>query len=459
MHLPVLLACVTCLAAFSPLSATAESVLSPTDQAFLHDQAQRVVNLAHVAPGGMSGGRTNTTPYAMLLPDSQQTYIAHWLRDSNMATGADFVSADDVRDWIKLTAATIGQKDWHVRDGVDVPAFWVPDHINFDGRPTYYAGNYEEGDQQGGGNNGALPPMDDNFYFLFDVAEYQRLSGKTDHLNWIVTTKDGGSMKLGDLCRKVFDAIPVGSDGIPDAGTGPQVNVRDFGFCDTIWKTGKFMFTAVLRFDAASRLEILERAAGDTASAGYYHDAAASIRKNLAAVFHHESDHPGEGWLWSATGDCHQPDVWGTAYAVTVGAVDDATAKKLGASLVRGFREHTVVLGGCVSEVLQHDPANPNGWQKTPLPFGVYQNGGFWGTGTGWYLVALEKTDPAAARAMGAEYVNFLRANVRADGSTTAWEWFNPSANNYTHPTYVATVALAYGTLNRAGLLAPLARP
>ena len=85
----------------------ADPVLSSSDQAFLHDQAQRVVNLARVAPGHQSGGRTNTTPYSMLLPDSQQTYTAHWLRDSNMATGADFVSATEVGDWIKLTAATI----------------------------------------------------------------------------------------------------------------------------------------------------------------------------------------------------------------------------------------------------------------------------------------------------------------------------------------------------------------
>jgi hypothetical protein len=59
-----------------------------------------------------------------------------------------------------------------------------------------------------------------------------------------------GRWKLADLCRKVFDAIPAGADGIPDAGTGPQVNVRDFGFCDAEQKTGKFLFTAVLRYDA-----------------------------------------------------------------------------------------------------------------------------------------------------------------------------------------------------------------
>jgi hypothetical protein len=118
-----------------------------------------------------------------------------------------------------------------------------------------------------------------------------------------------------------------------------------------------------------------------------------------------------------------------------------------------------VVLGGCVSEVLQHDPANPNGWQHSATPFGVYQNGGFWGTGTGWYIAALDTIDPAAARAMGAEYVNFLRANVTSSGTTTAWEWFNPNTNTYQHSSYVATVALPYGTLQRDGLLRPDTKP
>jgi hypothetical protein len=451
-YLAALFATLTC-------GAQAEPVLSAQDQAFLHDQAQRIVNLAHVAPGGQSGGRTNTTPYNMLLPDSQQTYTAHWLRDSNMATGADFVKASDVGDWIKLTAATIRTQNWHVRDGVDVPAYWVPDHINFDGKATYFAGNYEEGDKQGGALFGALPPMDDNFYFLFDVAEYGRMTGKSDYLAEPVTLQDGSSIKLSDLCRKVFDAIPVDANGIPNAGTGPQVNVRDFGFCDAEQKTGKFMFTAVLRYDAAVRLEKLSRAAGDSAGTDYYRDAAALIKKNLGPTFYHESEHPGEGWLWSATGDCNQPDVWGSAFAVSVGAVDDETAQKVARILLRGFREHTVVLGGCVSEVLQHDPANPNGWQHSATPFGVYQNGGFWGTGTGWYIAALNTIDPAAARAMGAEYVNFLRANVTSNGTTTAWEWFNPNTNTYQHSSYVATVALAYGTLQRDGLLRPDAKP
>jgi hypothetical protein len=452
-YLALLFAALTCVTQADP-------ILSAQDQAFLHDQAQRIVNLARVAPGGQSGGRTNSTPYAMLLPDSQQTYIAHWLRDSNMATGADFVSANDVSDWIKLTAATIPTKDWHVRDGVDVPAWSVPDHINFDGKPTYFAGNYEEGDKQGGGGFGALPLFDDAFFFLFDVSEYWRLTGKLDLFQSQVTLQDGTAMKLSDLCRKVFDAIPVdAATGIPDAGTGPAVNVRDFGFCDAIQKTGKFMFTAVLRYDAALRMEKLERAAGDSANADYYRDAAALIKKNLAPTFYHDGDHHGEGWLWSATGDCHQPDVWGSAYAISIGAVDEATAPKVALSLLRGYQDHSLVLGGCVSEVLQHDPANPTGWQKTGLPFGVYQNGAYWGTGTGWYLAALNTIDPEAARAMGVEYVNFLRAHMLPNGTTTAWEWFNPNTNAYIHPSYVATVALVYGTLQRDGLLQPDKQP
>jgi tetratricopeptide (TPR) repeat protein len=39
------------------------------------------------------------------------------------------------------------------------PAFAVPDHINLDGKPTFYPGNYERGSKQGGNPFGKYPPL------------------------------------------------------------------------------------------------------------------------------------------------------------------------------------------------------------------------------------------------------------------------------------------------------------
>jgi hypothetical protein len=444
--------------AFDSISAplSADPVLSREDTTFLHDQAMRIVQAARVAPGEKSGGGINTTPYVMHLPDSHQAYTAFWVRDSNMALGGDFVSETDVRDWIKLTVGTISNKDWQVRPGVLVPAYSVPDHINFDGVATYFPGNYEEGDKQGGGYNDSLPPLDDAFFFLFSVNEQAAMSKSVDFFNSQVKTKDGDLVPLRDLCLKVFDAIPVDvATGIPITGKGtdPNAHGKDFGFCDTILKTGKLMFTAVLRYDAALRIASLYRKAGQPQIADRLLQDAALIKKNLGPTFYREGVTSGEGWLSSATGDCNQPDVWGSAYAVAIGAVDATTAPKVARALLRGFKDRSTVISGNVSEVLPHDPAFPHGWEKSQNNFPTYQNGGYWATPSGWYIVALNTTDPAAAQQMARDYVDFMRANRMEDGVSQAWEWFDPNTNTYVHPQYVASAAFTYGILKRANLL------
>jgi hypothetical protein len=41
-------------------------------------------------------------------------------------------------------------------------------------------------------------------------------------------------------------------------------------------------------------------------------------------------------------------------------------------------------------------------------PWGEYQNGDYWGTAAGWHLVAMRKTDPAAAADMARDYCELL---------------------------------------------------
>jgi len=414
----------------------------------------RIVQAARVAPGGKSGDKINTTPYAITLPDSGHAYMALWPRDSNMALGADFVSVDDIQGWIKLMASIIPSANWQVRPGIKVPAYFLPDHVNFDGKATFYPASYDTGTAQGGGTAGCIPPLDDNYFFLFTASEYWSKTKKTDLFKSEVMTP-AGPVVLSDLCLKVFDATPLdATTGLPMTGdiNGPD-NARDFGFCDGVWKSGKLMFTAVLRYDAAMRLIPQYRAIGDQAAVDHLKQAAALIKKNLGPTFYHEGSNPGEGWLHSASDFSNQPDVWGSAYAVAVGAVDAETSPKVARALLRGYKDHSTVISGCVSQVLHNDPAHPNGWMKSTCAFGEYQNGGYWGTGTGWYIVALNTIDPNAAHEMAADFIRFLRANVNSVGLTQSWEVFNPDRNEYIHPHYVASTAFAYGILKRAGLI------
>ena len=159
--------------------ACAQPLLSKADEAFWHEQARRIVDSARLEAGQKSGKWLNSTPYAVHVPGGNMGYPAFWVRDAVMMLGGDFIDAGELEGWIRLMASTIYSKDQPIRPGVLVPAFAVPDHINFDGKPTYYPGNYETGNKQGGPPWGKYPPLDDQFYFLIAVYQHWKMTGDT----------------------------------------------------------------------------------------------------------------------------------------------------------------------------------------------------------------------------------------------------------------------------------------
>jgi hypothetical protein len=464
------------LSAVSSPAFAEEPLLSPEDTALFHEQANQIIQEARIASGQVSTielshddaayfrdhpdqaplkmrHEKNETPYTIYVPDGPQVYAAFFPRDSNMTLGADFISLNDVQGWIKLMAATIPNADWQVRPGILVPAYSLPDHIYYNGKPAFYPGP-ARGNDQGGGSFGPMPPLDDAYFFLFTVCQQADMARNTDFFKSKVATP-AGLVALPDVCLKVFDATtcdPV--TGLVTTGDiNGDRNAHDFGFCDGVFKSGLLLFTSVLRYDAATRLAPLYREIGDADTANRLEKTAATIKKNLGMAFYHEGANPGEGWLNSATGFSNQPDVWGSAYAVEIGAVDAETAAKVGRAILRGYQDHATVIHGWVTQVLPNDPAHPNGWMKSTCGFGDYQNGGYWGVGTGWYILALNKVDPAAARAMTKDYVDYLKASMGPDGVTKSWEVVNKHWSEFQHPHYLATISFPYGLLNRAGLL------
>jgi hypothetical protein len=414
------------------LALGAALLLDPSDEAFLRAQAQRVVASAHLAPGAVSGQWRNSTPYDLHVPGGNMGYPAFWVRDAVMMLGADLIPAAEVEGWIRLMASTLREKDWPVRPGVVVPAYAVPDHINFDGRPTFYPGNYETGEKQGGKLFGKYPPLDDHFYFISAVHEHWRL---TRNLTLFRS-------RVGALCEKVYAVAPQdAATGLVTAGDTETENAKDGGFCDAEFKSGKLLFPSVLKLVAARQLAELFDAAGDRAKARHYRADAARLRRHIGRTFL-----DADGWLRSATGVGNQPDVWGSAFAVWADAVEPPATHRISRSLVRAYRDRTAVREGCVRHILTTDQTNHGAWQKSLAAPGTYQNGGYWGTPSGWYIAAIHRVDPQAARDMAREYVHFLR-------TSEAWEWFNPDTGKHSNPLYVATVALPYISLVRAGLL------
>lgn len=429
-------------------------VLNSADTAFLRDQAQRIVESARLAPGQTEGRWRNATPYTLHVPGGNMGYPAFWIRDAVMMLGGNFISPKELKGWIYLISASLqGPEAWHVRPGVVVPAYTVADHIEFNGKPTFYPGTYQTGSKQGGYPFGKYPPLDDNFYFLKAVYEYWSMTHDIAFLRSRVRTSFG-EMKLGGLCEHVYKAAPTdAATGLVIAGNVRHENAKDWGFCDGEFKSGKLLFPSILKYIAARDLAQLFRALGEEGKSREYQRDAAQIRSSIPRVFFHGTKNAGEGWLHSATGVGNQPDVWGSAFAVWSGAVEGQVAKKIGRALVRAFRGKTAVREGCVRQILTTDPTNHGGWQRSIVKLGTYQNGGYWGVPTGWYIAAMDRVDHRAAVQMAQAYLHFLKDNLRPDGITDAWEWFNPDTGKHNNPLYVATVALPYLSLKKAGLL------
>jgi len=440
------------IAAF-PLMA-AEPVISRANRDFLREQAQRIVQSAALPAGRFSGKWRNATPYDVHVPGGNMGYPAFWVRDAVMMLGATFISAKELEGWIRLMSGVLkGPENWRVRSGVTVPAYAVPDHINFDGKPTFYPGNYETGDRQGGYPWGKYPPLDDNFYFIAAVYEHWRMTGSLGLFSSLVKTPMG-ERRLADLCERVYQEPPSDkATGLVVAGSVDTENAKDWGFCDAEFKSGKLLFPSVLKYVAAMQLAQLFQAFDQLAKGRRYRDDAERIKGAIPPVFFHSSEDAREGWLHSATGVGDQPDVWGSAFAVYSGAVKTSTAQQVAEALVSAFRDRTSVRQGCVRQILTLDPVNEGGWQRSVAKLGTYQNGGYWGTPVGWYIAAMSKVDPKAATEMANEYIQLLRNNMQPNGMTTAWEWFNPDTGEHANPLYVASIALPYIVLKNAGLL------
>lgn len=408
------------------LLALALGLLAPADEAALHEQARKVVASARLAPGQVSGKWRNATPYAVHVPGGNMGYPAFWVRDAVMMLGADLVPANEIEGWIRLMASTLRTSEWNVRPGVVVPAYAVPDHITFEGKACFYPGSYDTGTKQGGNPYGKYPPLDDHFYFLSAVYEH-----------WKLTRDVRLFREVGlPVVEKVYAVAPSeAGTGLVTAGPVDTENAKDWGFCDTVSKSGKLLFPSVLKFRAARQLAELFEASGDAAKARLYRKQADALRRAIGRTFLRE-----DGWLYSATGVGNQPDVWGSAFAVWAGAVDAKTAARVARTLVAAYRGGKVVKQGCVRHL-------PEGvWERTGAKPGTYQNGGYWGTPSGWYIAAMYRVDPEAARQMAREFVEFVRTSPQ-------WEWFNPETGKNANPQYVATVALPYISLLEAGLI------
>jgi hypothetical protein len=415
--------------------------------AFLRDMTRDVVEASRVKPGSNGGGRwplTNTCGFTLVTP-GKDTYTAFWVRDFSMAVDSGFVTAEELRDHLLLTCkAQNGPTELTLANGLHVPPWAIPDHINYDGRPSFYPGTYSSGHDQGNGACGRVPPIDDHYEFVHIAYTY-----------WKVTD-DAGPFSVEVNGATVFErlerafASPTTDPETGLAQTSEADRAVGFGFCDGEAHTGKLLFASLLRYRAAGELAELAKALAHRERVAAYRQVQKTLRPNLARTF---ADPAGkDGWLRASTGLSGQPDVWGTLFALHLGVLDRAQASATQKTVADAVRRGTITLEGGVRQVpTDLDFSKTTAWERSMCALNTYQNGGYWHTASGWLIAALWKHDRALALQVFRDMLAQLRAQDfrKGPGHGAPWEVFGPNGQARQNGVYMASVALPYGILKR----------
>lgn len=337
---------------------------------------------------------------AVFLPQAGAGYDAFWLRDyAYMLEGSPEAFSDtDLRGACLIFVNALRS------DGAGV------DCVKSDGSPIYKPGYGSMGDN----------PVADGSQFTVDVAwrTYQRLDDR-------------------QLLEQIIEPLVKTMNAVPrDPATG-LVHIDptkawdrcSYGFTDSVRKTGDDLFCSLLDVRASRQLADLLDAAGRTAEAATWQNAAdaktAAIRNTLWD--------PATGLFNAATAQCRQPDIWGSAFAVQLGIATAEQSQSIG----HYFKEHytEIVQNGQIRQL----PGGMN-WQAASCAAGGYQNGGFWGAATGWIVETLKAVDPQLADQTVIDMVNsYQRDGVR--------EWVNGAQAGVAN--YVASASLPLATLRR----------
>ena len=412
---------------------------------YLHGLAKRVLDSAIVPPNGrLPDGKVNRTGRQLRLPGGTLTYYpAFWIRDAAMMLGADFVSADEIAGWITFVAAFQPGEEGLREGRLWIPPYSIPDHIGLDAEAFFYAGGKAERPK---GIYGFIPPADNAFFYVQMFHEHWRLSRSLLFFNSTAETV-WGRQRLADICVRAFDSVAVDdATGLVICEAGEGRTRVDWGFCDAIRKTGLCLMPSLLRWRAGQQLIALLKANGQSAEAKRIARETKKLQGALVPTFYRAlPDIAGRkaGCLLSATDVGRKDDLWAAAFALWLGVLPREIELTIARHLLAVYKTGTAVVEGQVRHL---PPGGELGgyWEKALCQPEHYQNGGFWGTPTGWYVTALRRVDAEAADRLLTDYVAHLRTS---EPQGAPWEWVNPKIKKQVNPHYASSVGLVYVAL------------
>lgn len=329
---------------------------------------------------------------AALCPDGEGRYRGVWLRDYCYAAEAagDLVPAE------QLLAVADLFLSHQQSDGS------IPTRVMADGIPDFFEGPREE-------PIGSAPPTDNPQFLAKLVCAYVERTGDFRALRDRV-----------DAVEQALASLPTDRHGL--ILIDPNLPRSSYGFTDCIAKTGNELFTSILRWEACRRLAETCRRWEMHEDAHYWYEQAEPLLPAIRGMFV-----PAWQMFAAATKDCHQIDVWGSAYACVLRAASSSQSNAV-ANWLRANLDRIYWRG-----YIRHLPA-PDHWQRLlkPVPPDTYQNGGYWAVPTGWVAQTLATADPILARTIILQAIDEFEA-------AGIMEWIHPDTGRHCAG-YVASV-------------------
>ncbi len=410
-----------------------ERLLASEDFNYLKDLTKAVMDSARIYPGQIISKDfgPNTTGITLIRPGGRGTYPAFWIRDYAMSIETGFVSTEEQKQMLLLTAATQCDQTWISASGSMIPVGAIPDHIRIDdSKPIFFPGTYNYSNQ-GGKTWGMTPPYCDQYYFIHMAYQYIVGSNAPDFL-----LKEINGTRLIERLEMAYKVPPTKLEGVL-VNTTDDFRGIDFGFRDVINITGELCFPSLLKYKASLELAELFNRLRKNDKAKFYQNVAAKLKQQIPAVF---AD--ARGMLLASTGKGKQADVWSTSLAVYLGILEGDQQKKSCQFLREAYQKGSLASKGNIRHILTTDDfSSSTAWEFSLAQKNSYQNGAYWGTSTGWVCYAIAKVDIAAAKQLAKEYIDDLRAGDYRKGAEFGAPWECYNSDKPQNAVYLATVS------------------
>ncbi len=410
-----------------------ERLLASEDFNYLKGLTKAVMDSARIYPGQIISNDfgPNTTGITLIRPGGRGTYPAFWIRDYAMSIETGFVSTEEQKQMLLLTAATQCDQTWISASGSMIPVGAIPDHIRIDdSKPIFFPGTYNYSNQ-GGKTWGMTPPYCDQYYFIHMAYQYIVGSNAPDFL-----LKEINGTRLIERLEMAYKVPPTKLEGVL-VNTTDDFRGIDFGFRDVINITGELCFPSLLKYKASLELAELFNRLRKNDKAKFYQNIAAKLKQQIPAVF---AD--ARGMLLASTGKGKQADVWSTSLAVYLGILEGDQQKKSCQFLREAYQKGSLASKGNIRHILTTDDfSSSTAWEFSLAQKNSYQNGAYWGTSTGWVCYAIAKVDIAAAKQLAKEYIDDLRAGDYRKGAEFGAPWECYNSDKPQNAVYLATVS------------------